>query len=206
MIGVVTLSPLTARAAHAPLRTGSAPQARSRRAAVIFAIVALLAGCSAAQRAPDFTLIDDSGHAWTLSAQHGHPVLLTFGFTHCSDTCPETLAKLAHLTRGLGLFGAKVEVVMVSVDPQRDTRRVLHRFVQRFDGPIVGLTGSPARVARVESDYHVWAQRIPGRRGKSYDVAHSAVIYVIAANGQIRAVANDDDSEATLAATMRPLL
>ncbi len=169
-------------------------------------LVAAGFGCaSRAWTAPDFTLTADDGRQWSLSAQRGRPVLLTFGFTHCADTCPATLAKLARATHSLGAAADKVEIVMVTVDPRRDTPPVLHRFVARFDGPIVGLTGTPSRVAEIESAYHVWAQRIPGknRRANDYDVAHTAVIYAIDERGNIRAIRNDDDSDATLTGTVR---
>ena len=147
------------------------------------------------------------GRSWSLSEQRGRPVLLTFGFTHCADTCPATLAKLARLTRSLGAAGAGVEIAMVTVDPQRDTPAVLHRFVARFDRPIVGLTGTPARIAQVEAAYHVWAQRIPGKHpvAHGYDVVHTAVIYAIDGRGYVRAIRNDDDSDAALTGTVREL-
>jgi len=172
------------------------------------AMVAVLAACAQhGPSAPGFTLIDDAGAPWTLSAQRGNPVVLTFGFTHCADTCPETLAKLARLRNGLGVGGRNVRIAMVTVDPRRDTPAVLHRFVGRFDGPIVGLTGTPSSVAGVESAYHVWAQRVPGRvrGGDSYDVVHSAVIYFIDPRGTIRDISDDDASDVTLAKAMRQL-
>lgn len=188
-----------------------APASRSAyngrvRSPNVILLSAFLAACAAyGPTAPDFTLTDDSGRAWALSAQRGKPVLLIFGFSHCRDTCPTTIAKLADLTHKLGLSGGNVEIVMVSVDPARDTPPVLHRFVRQFDGPVVGLTGSKQHVARVEEAYHVWAQRIPGSRGKNYDVAHSAVVYFITASGQIHAIRDDSDSETALAAEARSL-
>jgi protein SCO1 len=171
----------------------------------------LLAGCAARggiTSAPDFTLTSSStGQPWALSAQRGKTVLLTFGFTHCADTCPATLAKLARLTRALGPRGRDVEIAMVTVDPRRDTPPVLHAFVSRFDGPIVGLTGNPTAVAKVEAAYHVWAQPVPGKNGRrqrgSYDVAHTAAIYLIDAAGRIRGLHEDDDSEAALTQAVR---
>ncbi len=172
------------------------------------AIAAILAACAApGPRAPGFTLTDDSGRPWALDGQRGNPVVLTFGFTHCADTCPETLAKLARLRRTLGAGAGNVRIAMVSVDPRRDTPAVLHRFVGQFDGPVVGLTGAPADVATVESAYHVWAQRVPGRarRAGTYDVVHSAIIYFIDPRGTIRDISDDGASDATLAHAMTRL-
>lgn len=172
----------------------------------------MLAGCAApgGAIAPDFTLTSSrAGQPWALSAQRGKALLLTFGFTHCADTCPATLAKLAHLTRALGPRGRDVEIAMVTVDPRRDTPPVLHAFVSRFDGPIVGLTGTPPAVAKVLAAYHVWAQPVPGtsggRRPRSYDVAHTAAIYFIDAGGRIRGLHEDDDSEAALTQAVREI-
>lgn len=165
------------------------------------ALLAALAACAArGPAAPDFTLTSDTGRAWALRAQRGHPLLLTFGFTHCADTCPATLAKLAHLAQANPAVKASgVQIAMVTVDPRRDSPAVLHAFVSRFGASIVGLTGSPASVASVERAYHVWAQPLPAKRGHGYDVAHSAAIYVIDAGGHIRGLYPDDESEASLA-------
>lgn len=166
------------------------------------ALLTLLAACSGGgPTAPDFTLIAGSGQPWSLGAQRGHPVLLTFGFTHCADTCPTTLAKLAHLARtNPSVRASRVQIAMVTVDPRRDSPAALRAFVSRFGGGIVGLTGSPASVQAVERAYHVWAQPLPRKRGHAgYDVAHSAAIYVIDAGGHIRGLYPDDESESTLA-------
>jgi protein SCO1 len=173
--------------------------------------LALAACAGGGWSAPDFTLHDDGGRTWTLSQQRGDVVLLTFGFTHCTDTCPTTLAKLEHLTQKLGRQSNQVEVAFVTVDPQRDTAAVMHRFLARFTQPggsrLVGLTGSPSQIATVERAYHVWSQKIPGRHGyDNYDEAHTAVIYVIDAGGRIRGLHDDDDSEQSLSAAVRQVL
>ena len=171
------------------------------------ALATLVAGCAAGRPAPDFTLTSDAGRPWSLSAQRGKPVLLTFGFTHCADTCPAALAKLAHISTTLGRRGAQVEVAMVTVDPRRDTPAALHAFVGRFGRSIVGLTGSQGDVGNVEAAYHVWAQRVPGKAGRgSYDVVHTAAIYLIDSAGRIRGLREDDEPEADIARAVRDLL
>jgi protein SCO1/2 len=175
--------------------------------AVLAATLACLAGCAHGKSAPDFTLTDATGHAWTLSAQRGKPVVLTFGFTHCADTCPETLAKIANLTNALGPPASSVVVAMVSVDPSRDNPRALRAFTSKFTRPIVGLTGTQAQIDAVETAYHVWAQRVPGKHAAgAYDVAHSTAIYFIDARGNVRRIGEDDDSEAALTRDVRELL
>lgn len=161
----------------------------------------LCAGCSRYPAAPDFTLTDQSGAQWTLSQQHGKAVALYFGFTHCPDTCPLTLAKLA---KAIGANN-NAEIAFVTVDPERDTPAVLRNYVKRFEGaPIVGLTGSPKQIADVESAYHVWSQKIPGKRGKyDYDEAHISIVTFIDAGGRQRMIADQDDTVTTLASDIR---
>jgi protein SCO1/2 len=170
-----------------------------RRLLTIAALAVFAAGCSStAMTATDFTLTSDSGRPWRLSDQQGRPVLLTFGFAHCSDTCPATLARLAQLTRQLGPDGRRIEIAMVTVDPRRDTPAALHAFVTRFGQNVVGLTGSSAQIRRVESAYHVWAAPLGKKHDGGYDVAHTATIELIDARGHVRGIVNDDDGDAAL--------
>lgn len=157
-------------------------RAMSRLLAAAVALVLLSAGCSHKPAAPDFTLTDQTGRPWSLSAQRGTPVQLYFGYTHCIDTCPTTLARLAKADAG-----TKTIVAFVTVDPERDTPAALARYVKRFGyRRIVGLTGTPAEITRVEKLYHVWSQRIPGKHGSSsYDEAHISVLFTIAGDGSL---------------------
>lgn len=172
-------------------------------------LVAGLAGCSAAPAAPDFTLRDDGGARWQLSAHRGDSVLLAFAYTHCADTCPTLVARLEHTTTVLGARARRVRVVVVTVDPTRDTPAQMHRFLSRFreanGSPIVGLTGTPSEIASVERAYHVWSQRMPEHRGR-YDVAHSSIVFVIDPRGSIAATRDDDDSQTTLLGSLERTL
>ena len=171
----------------------------------VLAAAPLLWSCGRPPSAPTFTLTDDAGAPWALASQRGTPVVLTFGFTHCADTCPATLAKLARLAAGAGAK-TPVDIAFVTVDPQRDSVAAMHRFVTRFsnrNARVVGLTGTPDQIDAVERAYHVWAQRIPGRHPHgAYDVAHSAVVYFIDRDGVTRSVHDDDDPDAVLAAAL----
>ena len=170
---------------------------------------ALLSGCTHRPPSADFTLTDDRGDPWSLSAQRGRIVLLDFGFTHCADTCPLALAKLVRVVKAAESNPSDATIAFVTVDPARDGVSAMHRYVQKFDttGRLVGLTGTPAQIDAVERDYHVWAQRVPGAHGRQgYDVAHSAAIYYIDRSGAQRALRDDDDSEAALGTTLRELL
>lgn len=176
-----------------------------RRLGWLIALVGL-AACSPGMPAANVVLTDDRGQTWSLAEQRGTPVVLTFGFTHCADTCPETLAKLAHLAEKMQDAAKRPEIVMVSVDPQRDTPAVLHAFVTRFPPGVVGLTGTPAQIDAVKAAYHVWSQKVPGPHGRgNYDVAHSAVMFFIDAGGRVRGLGDDADSQASMARAMREL-
>jgi protein SCO1 len=180
-----------------------------KRGLALLFIGALLTGCAhPGIPAPDFTLTSDNGAPWTLSAQRGKVVALFFGFTHCDDTCPDTLAKLAASLHKDGATPATAEVAFVTIDPQRDTPAVMHRYKQRFSGAqIVGLTGTPAQIASVENDYHVWSQKIAGKKGSDdYDEAHSAFTFLIDRNGNQRMIHNDDDPQRDFVADLATLL
>jgi protein SCO1/2 len=157
-------------------------------------------GCARGTPAADFTLRTDSASEWSLSAQRGKAVVLTFGYTHCGDTCPLTLAKLAQAMRTLGPRAKDVEVVFVTVDPQRDTPDALRAYLQKFGDGFTGLTGTPEQLAAVEQAYHVWAQRIPGKRGRDdYDDAHASAIFFIDTSGHINSFHDASDSVGELA-------
>jgi protein SCO1 len=169
---------------------------KAGRVLVLLLCPAIFAACAGTAGAPDFTLRDDGGSRWTLAAQRGKVVLLTFGFTHCADTCPATLAKLTRLTSSIPGGAQKVEVAFVTIDPTRDTVAVMHRFIARFaqpgEGDLVGLTGTAPEIESVKAAYHIWSQPTP------HDIAHTAVIFLIDPYGRIRGVRNDDDSETSL--------
>lgn len=180
--------------------------------------VTLLAGCALAAtehftgaalpptQAPDFTLTSDAGTPWTLSQQHGKVVALFFGFTHCTDTCPDTLAKLAKVMQQTGANAKDAEIAFVTIDPARDTPAVMHTYKRRFSGAdIVGLTGSQAQIDAVMREYHVWTKKVPGK-GDDYDEDHTAFTFLIGRNGDERVVHNDDDPQRDYASDVRTLL
>ncbi len=187
------------------------------RFVLLAVIVAALAACGPnvvftgtalvpVRPAPNFTLVDQSGHAWSLASQRGTSVALYFGYTHCADECPLTVAKLARAIDDLPLDD-RAEVAFVTVDPARDTPRVLAAFVRRFRGArVVGLTGTQRALARVYAAYHVWRQRIPGkaRRG-GYAVAHASPVFLIDGRGMLRVVHDDGDAQSAFVHDLREL-
>lgn len=173
--------------------------------AIVLAGTAVAAACSATGGAPDFTLRNDTGVAWSLSQQRGTAILLTFGFTHCADTCPTTVAKLARLAQSYRQPDRPIEVVLVTVDPKRDTVAAMHRFVDQFEQAgtrdVVGLTGTPAEIERVKAAYHIWSQPMPHGA-----IAHTAAIVLIDPRGRLSGVADDDDSKASLSRALSAML
>jgi len=136
--------------------------------------------------APDFTLTDQTGRPFTLSAQRGVPVVLFFGYTHCPDTCPTTLAKLAQAVRS-SAAPRDVRVAFVTVDPARDSPNALARYLHVFDPRFTGLTGTFNMLDPVYSAYHVWREDVPvNHAGSDYSVAHGAALYFIGRSGAIR--------------------
>jgi protein SCO1/2 len=160
-----------------------------------------------AKPAPGFTLTDQDGKPFSLAGQHGREVILFFGYTHCPDVCPATMAQLAHVYRALSpAQRARVRVAFVTVDPQRDDPRTLKRYVDLFDPAFVGLTGSEAALDPVYGAYHVWHQRIPGSHGSGYLVAHGGSVYLIDPNGDLRVLHDWTDSARSIASDVKELL
>ena len=164
-----------------------------------------IVGTALSAPAPDFTLTDARGTPWTLSQQHGKTVVLDFGYTHCEDTCPATIAKIAQALRDAHIDAKDATIAFVTLDPARDTPPVLAAYERRFDGaPIVGLTGTAAQIHAVEHDYHIWSQRIPGMHARmGYDIAHSTFFYIIDRDGRERVLHNDDARVADITANLR---
>ena len=144
-----------------------------------------------ARPAPDFALPATSGGEFRLSGTHGKVTLLTFGYTNCPDVCPTVLAELAQLRARLGRDAGRVQVVYVSVDPERDTAARLRAYVHVFDTTFVGVTGSAAQLEPVWKAYGVSIARreIPGGGPQAYAVHHTASIYMVDTDGRLRVMA-----------------
>jgi protein SCO1/2 len=139
--------------------------------------------------APDFTLAGSDGRELRMSRFRGQVVLLAFGFTSCTQVCPVTLATLAQAHRKLGAQAAGVQVIYVTVDPQRDVPQRMKSYLGGFDASFIGGSGSEAQLAAVQRDYGVTAKRLTTGPGKDdYSYAHSSFIYLIDRGGRIRAL------------------
>jgi protein SCO1 len=159
--------------------------------------------------APHFILLDHNFNRVRLSDFRGHPVLLFFGYTNCPDVCPLTLSTLASTLRSIGARAGEVQVMMVTVDPERDTVETLARYVQAFGPGVRGLTGSPDALQSLRNAYGVHARVVPAAEGDHSGhemVAHTDVVFGIDSQGDLRVLLRPLDPESGLEEDLRTLL
>lgn len=137
--------------------------------------------------APDFTLTGSDGKKFTLSELRGKLVILGFGFTHCPDICPVTLARLAQAHKKLGALANQAQVVYVTVDPERDSVERLREYMAHFNPSFIGVTGAPEQLSMVRQSYGILAAKKVHEDG-SYEVHHSSYVYLIDRQGLLRAL------------------
>ena len=139
-----------------------------------------------AREAPDFSVRGSDGKALSLSRYRGKVVLLAFGYTSCPNVCPATLAVLAQAQRNLGPLRSQVQVIYLTVDPERDDSARLKQYLAAFDRTFVGGTGTADGMAAVRASYGVTAEK--HGTGSDYAVAHSSFVYLITRDGKLRAL------------------
>ena len=178
----------------------------------------LLAACS--PDAPKFRSTDitgaDFGRELALTGHDGKPrtladfrgklVVLFFGYTYCPDVCPTTLAEMAGVMKALGKDAERVQVLMVTVDPERDTREVLAQYVAAFDPRFLGLYGDAAATQRAAKEFKIFYEKRPGATPSAYTVDHSGQSYVLDAKGNLRLFVRQERIGADLADDLRTLL
>lgn len=164
-----------------------------------FLAAAALPGCGERQEAPKFRLTDvtgaNFGKALALTDHEGRPrtladfrgkvVAVFFGFTHCPDVCPTTMVDLAQVVKELGPEGNRVQVLFVTVDPERDTREVLKQYVPSFHPSFLGLYGDADETARAAKEFKIYYRKQPAKEGR-YSVDHSAGTYILDGEGRLR--------------------
>ena len=175
---------------------------RFRRLSAALAAIAILLvapACTDQSKAPRFKLVDVTGATFgkelaltdhngqrrTLADFRGKAVTVFFGFTHCPDVCPTTLGEMAVVMKELGADAGRLQVLFVTVDPERDTAEVLQRYVPAFHPSFLGLTGSAEDLARVAKEFKIFYQKQP-LPGGGYSMDHSAGTYIFDAQGRLR--------------------
>ncbi|WP_426169220.1 SCO family protein [Pseudoduganella sp. R-34] len=133
-----------------------------------------------------FSLNDHTGKPVTLDSYKGKVVVLFFGFTHCPDVCPTTMAEMSAVMKELGPDADKVQVLFATLDPERDTKELLSQYVPGFDSRFVGLYGTPEQVAATAKEFKVFYQKVPGKTPDSYTIDHTAGSYVFDKSGKLR--------------------
>jgi len=136
--------------------------------------------------AKGFALTDHNGQPRTLADFKGKVVVVFFGYTHCPDVCPTTLSELASIKKALGSEAERLQVIFITLDPQRDTPELMAGFVPAFDSSFLGLWGEQAVIDKVAKEFKIFAQKVPSKDGKSYTIDHTAGSYVFDDQGRIR--------------------
>ena len=168
------------------------------RGACALAFAGLLSACgndalsfrnvdvTGADYAKDFSLTDHTGKARTLADFRGKVVVMFFGYTQCPDVCPTTMAEMRAVVDALGPDGARVQVLFVTVDPERDTQSLLAQYVPSFHPSFIGLYGDAAATTRTAQQFKVFFQKVPGSAAGTYTVDHTAGSYVYDPQGRLR--------------------
>ena len=139
--------------------------------------------------APAFSLDGSNGRKLSLRDQLGKVVILGFGYSNCGEYCPVTLAKMNEVYKKLGSAARDVQLIYVTVDPERDTPERMREFVSSFNPSFLGATGNPAEIDTVEKSYGVVAKRVASRNpALGYAMGHSTSLYVVDRQGRLRAL------------------
>jgi len=133
-----------------------------------------------------FTLTDHTGAPRTLADYRGKAVLIFFGFTHCPDVCPTTMLEAAEAMKLLGAKAERVQVLFVTLDPERDTPEMLAHYVPAFHPSFVGLWGDPETLARTAKDFRVFYQKTALSSSGSYSIDHTAGSFIFDPEGRLR--------------------
>ena len=154
----------------------------------------------------ELALPDVDGRVRTLADFKGKAVVVFFGFTHCPDVCPTTMAELADVKRRLGADGEGLQAVFVTVDPERDTPQQLKQYMTAFDPSFVALRGTPAQTEAIAKSFKAYYKKVPGADADSYTVDHTAGSYVFDPQGRLRLFVRYGQPVADWVSDLRQLL
>jgi protein SCO1/2 len=183
------------------------------------AMLGLLAGCNfnkepelygtditGASFANTLSLTDHTGKPRTLEDFKGKVVVLFFGYTHCPDVCPTTMADLAQAMKMLGAKSDEVQVLFVTVDPERDTQQVLADYVPSFDPRFIGLWGTPEQTADTAKNFKIFYAKQESKGKSDYTIDHSAGVYVFDKQGHVRLYIKYGEKPQEIASDLKTLL
>ncbi|EKU29149.1 SCO family protein [Alcaligenes nematophilus] len=159
---------------------------------------------SSADFAKDFSLLDTEGQRRTMADYRGKIVLIFFGFTQCPDVCPTALTRAVDIKEQLGEDGDKLQVLFISIDPERDTPELLRAYMQAFDPSFVALRPTEEELAKTASDFKVFYQKVP--TGSSYTMDHSALTYVYDTQGKLQIALRHTQTAEEAVADIRQVL
>ncbi len=183
-----------------------------------FLVVAMLSACApekagfkttdvtGASYARELALTDHTGTPRTLADFRGKVTAVFFGFTRCPDVCPTALVQMKSVLAALGADAKRVQVLFITVDPERDTSEALAQYVTAFDPSFIGLTGSVDDIKRVAKEFKVFFQKAPGTSADNYSVDHTAAYYVFDPEGRVRLFMRHNTPPADFIADIKLLL
>jgi protein SCO1/2 len=151
-----------------------------------------------------FTLTGTDGKPFASTRLAGTPFVIFFGFTHCPDTCPTTLARLARLRAAIGKGDKAFAIVFVSVDPERDTPAEMARYATLFGTSIVALTGTPQAIAAIKKAYGIYSAKVAQGAG-DYTIDHTATVFLMDRAGKFVATITPDEGDVAAKAKLERL-
>jgi len=185
----------------------------------LLAVTLLLAACgekpvvqfqntdlTGASFARDFALTDHTGKPRTMADFKGKVVIMFFGYTQCPDVCPTTMAEMSAVMKELGPQAEQVQVLFVTVDPERDTQQLLAEYVPAFDKRFLGLYGTAEQTAAMGKEFKVLYNKVPGKEPGSYSMDHTAASYVFDKQGKIRLLIRPGQGPASAVHDLKLLL
>jgi protein SCO1 len=159
-----------------------------------------------ADYAKDFSLADQNGKLRSIKDFAGKVVVVFFGFTQCPDVCPASMVELAQVKKVLGPDGDKLQVLFITVDPERDTPELLKAYMVNFDPTFLALRPSVEQMPQLAKDFKIYYKKVDGKTPGSYTMEHSAGSYVYDPKGNIRLYSRYGNDTQGLAADLRLLL
>lgn len=159
-----------------------------------------------AKYASRLDLPDAQGKQRTLAEFKGKLVVVFFGFTHCPDVCPTTMAELAQVKQSLGADGERIQGIFITVDPERDTPDLLKTYVTAFDPSFIALRGTPEQTQALAKEYRIFFAKAAGKTPDSYTIDHTAGSFIFDTQGRVRLFTRYGSGAQALASDLKALL